>query len=287
MLSWAYLKKYQIQTRKSRMRRKYFKSLIKQFEIRPKKRLGQHFLVDFYLLKKISKCIKPKGETIVEVGAGLGFLTELLAQEAKRVIAIEKDHSLVLALKERLRNFQNVEILEMDILDFSPEAFLRGITYKAVGNLPYSISYPVIRLFLETNHQPKEMVFLIQREVAQKICAKKSSLPKIAVEFYAKPKILFYVPKNSFFPKPKVDGAVIQIKDIHKGIPGVDRDLFFKIVKAGFAHPRKTILNNLSSELKLEKGQVKKILEEMSVSSQKRPQDLSFKDWVLLCQNLS
>jgi len=287
LLSWAYLKKYQIQTRKSRMRRKYFKSLIKQFEIRPKKRLGQHFLVDFYLLKKISKCIKPKGETIVEVGAGLGFLTELLAQEAKRVIAIEKDHSLVLALKERLRNFQNVEILEMDILDFSPEAFLRGITYKAVGNLPYSISYPVIRLFLETNHQPKEMVFLIQREVAQKICAKKSSLPKIAVEFYAKPKILFYVPKNSFFPKPKVDGAVIQIKDIHKGIPGVDRDLFFKIVKAGFAHPRKTILNNLSSELKLEKGQVKKILEEMSVSSQKRPQDLSFKDWVLLCQNLS
>lgn len=261
------------------MRRKYSKSLIKQFEIRPKKRLGQHFLVDFYLLKKISKCIKPKGETIVEVGAGLGFLTELLAKEAKKVIAIEKDHSLVLALKERLKNFQNVEILEMDILDFSPETFLKGTIYKAVGNLPYSISYPVIRSFLEASLQPKEMIFLIQREVAQKICAKKSSLPKIAVEFYGKPKILFYVPKNSFFPKPKVDGAVIQIKDIHNGIPGVDRDLFFKIVKVGFLHPRKTILNNLSSELKLKKREVKKILEEISINSQKRPQDLSLKNW--------
>jgi len=261
------------------MKREYFKSLIKQFEIRPKKRLGQHFLVDFYLLKKISKCIKPKGETIVEVGAGLGFLTELLAKEAKKVIAIEKDHSLVLALKENLRNFQNVDILEMDILDFSPDTFLKGISYKAVGNLPYNISLPVIRLFLEASLQPKEMIFLIQREVAQKICAKKSSLPKIAVEFYGKPKILFYVPKNSFFPKPKVDGAVIQIKDIHKGIPGVDRDLFFKIVKAGFLHPRKTILNNLSSELKLKKGEVKKILEEISINSQKRPQDLSLKNW--------
>ena len=269
------------------MRRKYFKSLIKQFEIRPKKRLGQHFLVDFHLLKKISKCIKPKGETIVEVGAGLGFLTELLAQEAKRVVAIEKDHSLVLALKERLRNFQNVEILEMDILDFSPEAFLRGITYKAVGNLPYSISYPVIRLSLETNHQPKEMVFLIQREVVQKICAKKSSLPKIAVEFYGKPQILFYVPKNSFFPKPKVDGAVIQIKDIHKGIPGVDRDLFFKIVKAGFLHPRKTILNNLSSELKLKKGEFGILLRKVKINSTLRAEDLSLKEWLNLYFYLS
>lgn len=262
------------------MKKKYLKSLIKQYGITPKKRLGQHFLVDFYLLKKISKCIKPKGETIVEIGAGLGFLTELLAKEAKKVVAIEKDHSLVLVLKERFKDFQNVEILEMDILNFSPEAFLKGASYKAVGNLPYSISYPVIRLFLEDDHQPKEMIFLIQKEVAQKICAKKSSLPKIAVEFYGKPKILFYVPKNSFFPKPKVDGAVIQIKDIHKGIPGIDKDLFFRIVKAGFSHPRKTILNNLSSELKLEKEKVLWILNNAKISPAKRPEDLQLKEWL-------
>jgi len=269
------------------MKREYLKLLIRQFKIKPKKRLGQHFLVDFYLLKKISNRIKPKGEVIVEVGAGLGFLTELLAQEAKRVIAIEKDPSLVLALKERLKNFQNVEILEMDVLDFSPDTFLKGISYKAVGNLPYNISLPVIRLFLETKHQPKEIIFLIQKEVAQKICAKKSNLPKIAVEFYGKPKILFYIPKNSFFPPPKVDGAVIQVKDIHKGIPGVDKDLFFKVVKAGFTHPRKTILNNLSSELKLNKGKVSILLRKININTSLRAEDLSLQEWLNLYPYLS
>ena len=105
-------------------------------------------------------------------------------------------------------------------------------------------------------------------------------MPKIAVEFYGKPKILFYVPKNSFFPKPKVDGAVIQIKDIHKGIPGIDKDLFFRIVKAGFSHPRKTILNNLSSELKLEKEKVLWILNNAKISPAKRPEDLQLKEWL-------
>ncbi|MCD5396440.1 MAG: 16S rRNA (adenine(1518)-N(6)/adenine(1519)-N(6))-dimethyltransferase RsmA [Candidatus Pacebacteria bacterium] len=262
------------------MRRKEIKKLLREYKIAPKKSLGQNFLLNFYVLKKIAKNLGAEDvDIIVEVGSGLGFLTEILAKEAKKVVAIEKDKKLSEILKEKLRNFKNVKVLNIDVLKFSPKEFLGKKSYKVVGNLPYNIATATIRHFLEIEVQPKEMIFLIQKEVAQKISAKKSSLLKLSIEFYAKPKILFYVKKEYFFPKPKVDGAVIKIYDIKRGIPGIDRDLFFKIVKAGFSHPRKTILNNLSEGLKLEKREGRYFLTRTGIFHSKRPENLSIKNW--------
>jgi 16S rRNA (adenine1518-N6/adenine1519-N6)-dimethyltransferase len=252
------------------------------YKIKPKKSLGQNFLVDKFVLRRIIQVAEIKeSDFVLEIGAGLGFLTELLAKRAKKVIAVEKDKNLVKILRERLENFNNIEIIEADVLELQTEKILPE-KYKVIGNLPYNIALAVIRKFLEERKQPQEMFFLIQKEVAQKICSKKSSLPKIAVEFYAKTKILFYVKKDCFFPKPKVDGAIIKITKIRKGIPGIDKDLFFKVVRAGFAHPRKTILNNLSSELKLEKKKVRDWLKKSGVNPKNRPEDLKLKDWLNL-----
>jgi len=262
------------------------KALLKKYNIRPSKGLGQNFLIDESVLHKIIKAAKlTKKDVVLEVGPGLGILTQELAKNVKRVIAIEKDKNLVPILKQNLSRYQNIKILQGDILINYHLSMIND--YKVVANLPYNIALPVIRKFLEEKNPPQMMILMIQKEVAEKICAKKSSLPKIAVEFYAKPEILFYVPKDSFLPKPKVDGAVIKITNIQKNIPKINEDLFFKILKAGFAHPRKTILNNLSKKLDIEKQKANSWLKKSNIDPQKRPEDLNLKNWLNLTYNFS
>ena len=142
---------------------------------------------------------------------------------------------------------------------------------------------PVIRKFIEAKNPPQEMILMLQKEVAEKICSQKGSLPKIAVEFYAKAKFLFKVPKTAFYPQPKVEGAVIKISQIQKNPPEIDEKLFFEILKAGFSHPRKTILNNLS---KLKQKQEAAIwLKKAGIDPKKRPENLALTDWVKLCHS--
>ncbi len=256
------------------------KEFLKKHNIRPLKKLGQNFLIDKTILDKIILASQlTKDDIVLEIGPGIGTLTQELARTADRTVAVEKDKQLVKLLKTNLTEFKNLEIIESDIIKFSPP-FKHN--YKIIANLPYNIALLIIRKFIEEKNPPKEMILMLQKEVAQKICSEKSSLPKIAIELYAKSKILFFVPKESFFPIPKVDGAVIKIFDIQKNVPKIDKDLFFKILKTGFAHPRKTILNNLSKKLEMRKEKVNSWLKNSKINPQKRPEDLKLKEWINL-----
>jgi len=289
--------------------KKIVKDLFKKYKIRPLKYLGQNFLIDNFVLKKIIKAAElSKNDIVLEIGPGVGNLTIELAKGAKKVIAIEKDKRMVEILKEVLKDFKNVKIIQGDILK-TYNLQLTTYNYKVVANLPYYLTSPVIRKFLESKTQPKEMILMVQKEVAQRICPpslklrRASTKPKmnllaISVLFYAKPEIISFVSKNSFWPKPKVNSAIIKIIPykprtfFSKKVRGksvlirINPRLFFKVVKAGFSHPRKKVLRNLEKELKLDKEKVEKIFLENKIDFNSRAENLSLKDWLLLVQDL-
>jgi 16S rRNA (adenine1518-N6/adenine1519-N6)-dimethyltransferase len=243
----------------------------------PLKKFGQNFLHNKEILSKI---VEAAGigleDTVLEIGPGLGSLTRALLSKTKNVIAIEKDVRLIDKLSKL-----DIKLINQDVLDYEIELN----DYKVVANLPYYITLPIIRKFIESNNYPSTMTLLIQKEVAQKICADKSSLPKIAIEFFAKSKILFYVSKDEFKPKPKVDGAVIHIYDIQQNVPSVDQEVFFKILKSGFQFKRKTIVNNLSKDF--DKELVKDILNRADISLSSRPEDLSLQHWINIVEQFN
>jgi 16S rRNA (adenine1518-N6/adenine1519-N6)-dimethyltransferase len=261
------------------------KELLSKYETRPSKGLGQNFLIDKNILEKIvdSANIKPK-DIILEVGPGLGVLTQELAKKAKKVIAVEKDETMIEILKETLKDFKNVEVINEDILTIESQIPKK---YKLVANIPYYLTSPLIRKFLETKNPPEEIILMLQKEVAQRICAKPPdmNLLAVSVQFYAEPKIVSYVSKNCFWPAPKIDSAIIKItpQKKHKVSP----DLFFEVVKAGFSHPRKQLVNNLSSlkssnGIKLDKVKIFKWLLKNNLSSNQRAETLNIDDWISL-----
>jgi 16S rRNA (adenine1518-N6/adenine1519-N6)-dimethyltransferase len=259
----------------------------------PSKRLGQNFLVDKSGLKKIFEPARlSENDIVLEIGPGVGNLTQELAKKAKKVIAIEKDPRMVEILKETLKDFNNIKIIQADILKIENWKLiknwkLKNGNYKVIANLPYYITAPVLRKFLEIEKKPKLMIFLVQKEVAQKIYAKvpKMNLLALSVQFYAQPKIIGYLSKKSFWPQPKVDSAILQIRKIQSKRK-MDSERFFKIVKAGFCQPRKQILNNLSKMLKLDKEKVKSWLLKNNLQPSQRAETLKIKDWIHLSQSL-
>lgn len=259
------------------------KKELKKYQIRPSKGLGQNFLIDKSALKRMVEAADLQlGDSVLEIGPGLGALTQELAKRAKKIIAIEKDPKMVGILKETLKDFKNVEIIQGDILKFPiPSSKFQVSSYKIVANLPYYITSPVIRKFLESKNHSKEMVLIIQKEVAQRICATppKMNLLAVSVQFYAKAKIISFVSKKSFWPQPKVDSAIIKISRIRTNLPRINTNIFFKIARAGFSQPRKQILNNLSKGLKLNKDLAKSWLLENNIRSDQRAETLRIKDW--------
>ncbi|MFA5877893.1 MAG: 16S rRNA (adenine(1518)-N(6)/adenine(1519)-N(6))-dimethyltransferase RsmA [Candidatus Staskawiczbacteria bacterium] len=266
------------------MNQNSIKNTLKNIRIHPSKGLGQNFLVDKATLNKIVSAagIKPS-DNILEIGPGTGILTQELAKKAKKVIAIEKDVKMVELLRETLKDFKNVEIVPKDILKIKDEDLFRD--YKLVANLPYYITSPVIRKFLEIKNQPKVMILMVQKEVAQRICAKppRMNLLAVSVQFYGTPEIINYVPKESFWPKPKVDSAIIKIVP-KKSLESLKPELFFKIVKAGFSHPRKQILGNFKNILKIGGENLLAWLKANSVSPDRRAESLSVGDWINLAE---
>lgn len=274
------------------------KNLLKKYQISPSKRLGQNFLIDKTVIKKIIKAADLQPDDIVlEIGPGIGNLTTELAKKAKKVIAVEKDPRMCQILKETLRDFKNIEIINQNILTW--EVF--PSKYKVVGNLPFYLTAPVIRQFLElmeigypsNKFPPTEMVLVVQKEVGQRICAKpgKMSILAVSVQIYARPEIISYISKKSFWPQPKVDSAIIKLKVKSEKLK-IDKDLFFRIVKAGFKQPRKQLINNLSKEFllvskqeKMEKEKVKKWLLENDIQPSQRAETLSINDWLKLIKS--
>lgn len=269
----------------------FVKELLKRYSLKPIKKWGQHFLVNKEILKKIIKTANlKKGDVILEIGSGTGILTFELAKKVKKVIAIEKDKNLAKILNDELkkRELKNVEIICGDVLKINFDFILvTAYKYKIVANLPFYITSPVIRRFLEIKNKPKLMILLVQKEVAQRICAEppRMNLLAVSVQFYSKPEIISYVSKKSFWPQPEVNSAILKISKICKKIPSVNTDLFFKIVKIGFSHPRKKILNNFVKGLKLNKEQVETWLKKNKIAPNQRVENIPLKSWIKLTKS--
>lgn len=249
-------------------------------------RLGQNFLNDPVVLEKIIQASSLKEtDFVVEVGPGKGVLTEQLAKHVEKVVAIELDDALVPVLTQKFADTKNVEIIHKDILKINlPKLLsdykLQTTNYKLVANIPYYITSPIIRLFLEQEQQPQEIILMIQKEVAERIIEKpgKMSILSVSVQYYAQAEIMFSVSKNSFSPAPKVDSAVIKITPNKKFEKEIDKK-FFRLVKAGFSAKRKTLLNNLTSSLQLEKNLVEEKIKKAGLQPAVRAQELSIEDW--------
>jgi len=262
------------------------KKIIKKYKIKPSRRLGQNFLIDKKVLRKIIKAAGLKADDVVlEIGPGVGSITRELAKRAKEVIAVEKDPKMTEALKESIKGAKNVKILTEDVLKFKLSD-LDLQAFKVVANIPYYLTSHLIRKLLETENPPELMVLVIQKEVAQRICAKapKMNLLAVSVQFYAQPKIVSYVSRNSFLPKPRVDSAIIKIKPrpLPNPLPKSDLNKFFKILRGGFSQPRKQLLNSLSQGLNLDKETIRIWLLENGIQPSQRPESLKIRDWINL-----
>lgn len=252
---------------------------------RPKKALGQNFLINKSVLPTIINAsqIKP-GDIIIEVGPGFGILTKVLLDADAKVFAIEKDFDLIADLTKKFGNNKNLKIVHQDALFFDASHFKK---YKVVSNLPFNIASPLIRKFLESSTPPELMVVMVQKEVAEKIVAKPGNSERgvltLAVEFYGSSEIIATVSKNSFRPQPKIDASIIRI--VPKKKSDINQKLFFRIVKAGFSAKRQQIHNSLSATLRLPKDEVEEWLKKSSIDPQKRAEDLSLEDWLKLFEN--
>jgi 16S rRNA (adenine1518-N6/adenine1519-N6)-dimethyltransferase len=270
------------------------KKLLRKFDIRVKKGLGQHFLIDGEVLEIIldTAGLSP-ADTVIEVGPGLGLMTAELAKRSGWIIAIELDNRLAEILQKTLPG-DNVVILNENVLGTDPGTLLKGrapsfppglTSYKVVANLPYYITSPVLRHFLEAPVKPEVMVVMVQKEVAEIIAAEagQRSMLSIAVQFYGKPEIIRVVPAASFYPQPEVDSAIIKI-DVYRQ-PPVDvsnADGFFKLVRAGFTAARKQVVNSLMQGLGLTRPEIIALLEKAGIDPHRRAETFTLEEWAKL-----
>jgi 16S rRNA (adenine1518-N6/adenine1519-N6)-dimethyltransferase len=275
------------------------KKLLRKYDIRARKGLAQHFLVDDDTLDKILETADLKSDdTVIEVGPGLGLMTDELARCAGWVIAIELDNRLASILRETLQH-ENVVVLNEDVLGTDPAKLLKGSaphfppglsSYKVVANLPYYITSPVLRHFLEAKVKPDVMVVMVQKEVAGVICAEagQRSLLSIAVQFYGRPSIVADVPAASFYLPPEVDSAVVRI-DVYKESPVAvtDIDGFFRLVRAGFSAARKQVANSLAQGVGLPKEEVLALLNKANIDPRRRAETFTLEEWAVLFKEYS
>jgi 16S rRNA (adenine1518-N6/adenine1519-N6)-dimethyltransferase len=266
------------------------KRQLQHFDIHPKKSLGQHFLIDEGALEHILSAAELNSDDIViEVGPGLGILTEELAKRVRRVIAVEIDTKLCSALVETLATFANVGIINTDILKITPAQLLADgggngtlPRYKMIANLPYYITSPIIRRFLEAASKPTLMVITVQKEVGEAITAQpgRMSLLSIGVQFYAKPTIVGYISPGDFYPSPRVESVILRLDILPQPTVGVaDQKEFFRVVRCGFTSPRKQLHNALSQGLGISSKDAVALLQEAGVEPQRRAQSLALSEW--------
>lgn len=262
---------------------------LRRLGVQPRKSLGQHFLIDQFILADIARACCPRGgETVLEIGAGPGGLTEELARLAGHVVAVELDEDLAASTRERLKEFNHLQIIAADVMDYEPDELLAEggaePPYTACGNLPYYITQPIVRRLLEAQPGPERVVVLVQREVAHRIVGGPGheSLLSISVKVYGAPRLLFEVPHTAFWPPPKVQSAVVAIEKFPApalDLPAEEIEPFFHLVRAGFAQPRKQLHNVLTDEFTLERAPVLAILAEAGIEATARAQHLQVADW--------
>jgi 16S rRNA (adenine1518-N6/adenine1519-N6)-dimethyltransferase len=262
------------------------RNLIQKYNVRLTKSLGQNFLTDNNIVKKIVDTAElTDSDTVIEIGPGVGSMTVELARQAKKVIAVEIDKRLIPALSENLDGFQNVQIINMDIMDADLKELQKEVQtgeLKVVANLPYYITTPIIMKLLEEDDSISLMVFMVQKEVAQRMVARPGGKDygalSVAVQYYSKPEIAFDVSPHCFIPQPDVDSTVIKLKrNETPPVKLLDKKLFFKTVKASFGQRRKTLVNALynSGIFHKTKEEIKEILMSLGIDENIRGEALS------------
>ncbi|HET8943606.1 MAG TPA: 16S rRNA (adenine(1518)-N(6)/adenine(1519)-N(6))-dimethyltransferase RsmA [Dehalococcoidia bacterium] len=255
--------------------------------VRARKSLGQHWLTDGRYLSRIAAAADfTDADTVLEVGAGTGLLTERLATRASRLVAVEVDSRLAAALRERFAGKPKVRIFEANVLEAEVDAILSagdgGLPYVVVGNLPYFIGTAIIRKFIRDRVRPRWVIATLQAEVAANMAAQPGHMSYLSVEtqVFAEAQVLFRIPPRAFTPAPKVDSAVIRL-DVHDG-PGVevdDMDSFLALARAGFAAPRKRLRNSLAIGLRVDPSEADAMIGRAGLDPGRRPAELSLPDW--------
>jgi len=274
--------------------------------IYPKKGLGQNFLVDpAHRARIVAAADLTPADTVLEVGPGPGVLTELIAQQAGRVVAVELDDRLIPILRERFAGQPHVSIVHADILKVDVGALmlearswkleaggqgqpsassiqLPASSYKVVANLPYYITSAAIRHLLESVPPPELLVLTVQREVAERMVASPPdmSLLALGVQFYATARIVEHIPAGAFYPKPKVDSAVVRLERRPEPVvSGVTAEAFFRAARAGFSQPRKQLRNSLAAGMAVPPAQAEAWLTGAGIAPQRRAETLTLAEW--------
>lgn len=272
------------------------RQILDRYGITPKQSLGQNFLYDEGLLARITAAAElSPGDSVLEIGPGLGALTRQLAQAAGRVVAVELDDRLLPVLRYELEPFNNVEIIHGDILAFDPAAWFDD-PFVVVANVPYYITGAILRRLLEGQPRPRRMVLTVQREVAERLTARPPdmSLLAVSVQYYGSVRLVGAVKAGAFWPRPEVDSAVVRV-DVEErflgagagehGKKGEEEAAFFRVVRAGFSEKRKQLKNNLR-RLGLSDEAIAVALGSAGIDGRRRAETLRVDEWGRLVEAL-
>ncbi|MDS1029721.1 16S rRNA (adenine(1518)-N(6)/adenine(1519)-N(6))-dimethyltransferase RsmA [Bacillota bacterium LX-D] len=277
------------------------KKLMQKYNFHTKKSYGQNFLTNEEVLQTIVESAQLDSEDIVvEIGPGLGTLTQFLAANAKKVLAVELDKTLLPVLAETLSDFSNVQVINQDILKIDLDEVVRQeippgqeLSYKVVANLPYYITTPIIMHLLEQRYHISSITIMVQLEVAARMAARPGGKDygalSLAVQYYTEPELITKVPPSSFIPAPEVESAVMKLTLRAKPpVQVADEKLFFSLIKTAFAQRRKTLLNALSHKYtQLPKEKLTALLESCGIDPQRRGETLSLEEYALLTKIFS
>jgi 16S rRNA (adenine1518-N6/adenine1519-N6)-dimethyltransferase len=274
------------------------KEIIDKYGFRFSKSLGQNFLIDENIIYKILDGAEiSENDLVLEVGPGIGTLTQYLGDRARKVLAIEIDKTLIPILGETLSEYENIELVHGDVLEIDLNQLINekfaGEKVKVVSNLPYYVTTPIIMKFLEDEVPVTDIVVMVQKEVADRLKASPNTKDygalSVAVQYYCEPEIITKVPRAVFIPQPNVESTVIRLKVLDRPRVNIDnRKLFFKVVKASFAKRRKTLLNSLyMGTLGLDKKDIKEALSLSEIDSKRRGESLAIEEFALLANNIN
>lgn len=263
----------------------YLKEIINDFDFNFSKSLGQNFLINPSVCPKIAEMGNAKkGFGIIEIGTGIGTLTVELASRAEKVLAIEIDNRLLSILGKTLKDYNNIKIINEDVMKVDLHKIIddefKNMDVAVCANLPYYLTSPIIMMLLESKLPIKSITVMVQKEAAQRICAKvgtrESGAITVAVNYYAETEKLFDVSRGSFMPSPNVDSSVIKItlRDNTHFLNEEDESFFFKIIKSAFSQRRKTIVNAVSSMMNIEKQKIINVLGELNIKATVRVEEM-------------
>lgn len=259
------------------------------------KSLGQNFLINPSVCPRMAELSgAEKGVGVIEIGPGIGVLTNELCKLADKVVAVELDKRLLPVLDETLAEYDNIKVINADVMELDLNALIadefEGMDVVVCANLPYYITSPIIMKLLEDKLPIKAITVMVQKEAAQRICAevgsRMSGAVTVSVNYYAKPSMLFSVSAGSFMPAPKVDSAAIRLDILSKPPVQTNEKKFFAVIKAAFSQRRKVISNSLSSGLSLSKEKTLEILKSANVPSNARAEKLSLDDFANIANNM-